>query len=795
MPVFREVLAMSFFVNILALAVPVFTKQVYDRVVFHAGISTLEGLVLGMFVVLVFDYILRQSRSRIMQRVALRVDVIVGRQLFEKFVALPLKTLESKPGAHWQSLFRDVDVVRNTLSGASAVLMADLPFAILFFGLMFVLAPAIAWVLLILLPIFLFVAWRSGAVMASANRDERESSQSRDNLIAEMIAGRTTIKALALERAMRPLWEERHARNIERAITRGGKTDTYTNLGTTLTMLTTICLTAVGAIAIIDQRLSIGGLIATNMLSGRLIGPLNQLVNQWRTYSSFKQAVERLGQVFEEPSERTESEVKLDKPRGAISVENVTFAYAENAAPVVDSVSVKIEQGGVNALVGRNGSGKTTLLKILQGLYTPTSGRVLLDNADISQFSRAELATWIGYVPQENVLFAGTVRDNIAHRIPTATDDEIVHASKAAGVHQFIIDMPDGYATEIGEAGQRLSGGQRQRISIARALVGEPPVLLLDEPSSSLDRQAEHELRKTLEQIGHTCTVVIVTHSPILLAACRDLVALDRGKIALAGPASEILPRLFGAAARPAAAAAPQAAGRPESKERPAARPTAEAGTPLPETPAVKPRPTLTAAPAALLPADKPRMVETTPRPVEAPREDRDMSTASKRRKKVEPSPLLKPLAKVPSGVDAGAIKKIKSEPSPLLKAVSAPKSSVERKMPHESEREAGQRPLLQVKPASRKPARRIDSKRVEAEPVGPKAGTKPVLRVAPAVRPIGQSAANEEVDPGGDNGPRGAGRPVPRRPHLTVREGGKKATGTNGMAPPPDASDPGVDK
>jgi ATP-binding cassette subfamily C protein LapB len=182
-----------------------------------------------------------------------------------------------------------------------------------------------------------------------------------------------------------------------------------------------------------------------------------------------------------------------------------------------------------------------------------------LDGADISQFSRSELATWIGYVPQENVLFAGTVRGNIAHRIPDASDEEIIRAAKAAGIHQFIIDQPDGYATEIGEAGQRLSGGQRQRISIARALVGQPPVLLLDEPSSSLDRQAEHDLRKTLEEIGRACTVVIVTHSPILLSACRDLFALDRGRLALAGPAQEILPRLFGAGAR--AAATPPATG------------------------------------------------------------------------------------------------------------------------------------------------------------------------------------------------------------------------------------------
>ncbi|MGJ3260920.1 MAG: peptidase domain-containing ABC transporter [Rhodospirillales bacterium] len=546
MPIFREVIAMSAFVNLLALATPIFTLQVYDRVVGTGGLSTLWGLVIGMLLVVLFDLALKQARSRIMQTVALRVDVIVGRHLFDKLVSLPLHMLEGKPASYWQSLFRDVDVVRNTVSGASAILICDLPFVILFFTLIWVIAAPIAWVLLIILPLFMFVAWRSGNVMAQANAAERESTQNRDGLIAELIQGRTTIKALALDRAMRPLWEETHAANIAQSMYRGNKTDFYTNCSQTLTMATTIFLTSVGAYQIIHQNLTMGALIATNMLSGRLLGPLNQLVGQWRAYNGFKQSVDRLGEVFSSVSDRQESEVKLEKPRGEIQVENLSFAYAEGNKPVVDSVTVNIHAGGVHALVGRNGSGKTTLLKMIQGLYTPTNGRVLLDGADIAQFTRTELATWMGYVPQDTVLFAGTVRDNIVHRFPDASDDQIVEAATAAGVHHFIIDLPDGYASDIGEAGQRLSGGQRQRIAVARALLGDPAVLLLDEPSASLDRQAEQELRKTLVEIGKTRTVIIVTHSPILLAACDDLVALDKGKVALAGPSREILPKLFG---------------------------------------------------------------------------------------------------------------------------------------------------------------------------------------------------------------------------------------------------------
>ena len=591
---FREVLTMSFFVNLMALAVPVFTLQVYDRVVFHAGISTLQGLVIGMALIVTFDYVLRQSRSRVMQTVALRVDVEVGRKLFRKLMALPLAVLETRPAAHWQALFRDVDVVRNTLSGASALLVADLPFALLFLGLIFVIAAPIAWVLLVILPLFMFVAWRSGNVMANVNKQERETTMSRDAMIAEMIGGRTTIKALALDNAMRPQWEDKHADNIKRSVTRGSKTDAFSNLGASLSTSTSIALTTVGAVAIIDQDITMGALIATNMLSGRLLGPLNQLVNQWRTYSSFRESVDRLGETFAIEGERELSEVSMQKPKGELEVEKVSFAYSEGAHPVVDAVEYTITAGGMHALVGRNGSGKTTLLKVLQGLYKPQEGRVTLDGADIAQFTRTELARWLGYVPQECVLFQGTVRDNIAHRYPDASDDEIIDAAKHSGVHQFIIDMPDGYATDIGEAGQRLSGGQRQRIAIARALVGDPPVLMLDEPSSSLDRQAEQELRATLVEIAKTRTVIIVTHSPILLAGCDDLVALDKGRIALAGPAQEILPRLFGTAAKPQGPAAQQppqgAAPSPQPRPQPPGPPPGAPPRPQPPK-AAQPKP------------------------------------------------------------------------------------------------------------------------------------------------------------------------------------------------------------
>lgn len=544
-PAFREVLAMSLFVNLLALATPVFVLQVYDRVVFFAGLTTLQGLVIGMAIALLFDFVLRQARSRMLQRVALRIDVEVGRKLFDKLFALPLRELESKPSAYWQALFRDIEVVRNVFSGASAVLLTDLPFAVLFVSFIFVIALPIAWLLIIVLPLFLLLAWRSAAVLGAASAEERSAGFARDALVAEMIAGRATAKALALGDSLRPAWEERHAETIERALTRGGRADSYVNLGTMLTVFTTVLLTSVGALAIIDQRLSIGALIATNMLAGRIISPFQQLVSMWRNYATARQAIARLGDVFAADEDRRDSEIELDRPQGDLRLENVSFRYAEDAAPVIEGVKLHIKPGGLHAVVGPNGSGKTTLLKLISGLYPPTTGRALLDGADIAQFTRKELARWIGYAPQEAFLFAGSIRDNIAKGRPEATDREIMAAAEAAGLHQPVIDLPDGYATEIGEAGMRLSGGLRQRIVIARALIGRPPILLLDEPSANLDRQAEEALAKTLSTLARDHTIIVVSHSPVLLSACDNVLALDRGKVVMAGPADEVLLRLF----------------------------------------------------------------------------------------------------------------------------------------------------------------------------------------------------------------------------------------------------------
>ncbi len=291
---FRAVFGASAIINLLAIAAPVFVLQVYDRVIFHAGLATLYGLVVGMGLVILFDFLLRQARAQLLQDVALRIDVAVGRRLFKKLLALPLGILESRPRPYWLALQRDVDSVRNLFSGATAVLIAALPFALFFAAIIVVIALPIAWVLIIMLPAFVGVGWLSARVVTKAGAKERAAGIERDAILSEMTAAWDTVKGLALDRAVENEWEARHATTLEQSMSRGGRADTFLNLSLMLGVAATVLITTVGAIAILEQKMTIGALIAANMLAMRLVSPFQQITMLWRNYASTRQAMARL---------------------------------------------------------------------------------------------------------------------------------------------------------------------------------------------------------------------------------------------------------------------------------------------------------------------------------------------------------------------------------------------------------------------------------------------------------------------------------------------------------------------
>ncbi|GLQ07189.1 peptidase domain-containing ABC transporter [Sneathiella chinensis] len=540
-PLLWEMAVYSFFVNILALVIPLFVLQVYNRVVAFGAITTLQGLVLGVVLVLVFDFLLRQIRSRLLQKAAMRLDIGIGEALVRKIWSLPLRVLESRPSSYWQGLFRDADMVRNTVAGPPFLLLIDLPFSLLFVGLIFVIAEPVAWVFAGVIPVFILLGAISARSVSRVSNDEKDAQRRRDSLIGDMIDNRGTVKALSLDRGLQPQWEKVHADGVERALHRGMNVDFFANTGMILTLATTVLITSFGALAIIDQKLSIGALIAANMLSSRVIGPFSQLVGGWKGFAMYRQARQRLDDVMTLPEERQETTIDLDKPAGEILLENVCFRYRADGDPVLEGLGVRFAPRAVHVIMGPNGGGKTTLIKLLTGLYSPESGRVLLDGADLGQFTRRQLAGWIGYVPQNSVLVDGTIRDNITGKRPDISDREVVEICKAVGLHRIISDYPDGYGTPVGEAGGALSGGIRQRIAIARALIGHPPVLILDEPSASLDRPAENMLRDLLKNLSQDHTIIVVSHSPTLLNMADYLYLLDRRRMVISGPREEVL--------------------------------------------------------------------------------------------------------------------------------------------------------------------------------------------------------------------------------------------------------------
>ncbi|MFK7867196.1 MAG: peptidase domain-containing ABC transporter [Alphaproteobacteria bacterium] len=571
MPLIRDILAaskskiweavfISFVTNILAMSVPIFTMQIYDRVIVHKGIATLEAMVIIIAIVLIFDTILRFGRSRLFQRVGLQVDVELGNFLYKKISKLPLKTLETRDVSSWQTAFRDVETIRGTLSGPTMMTALDLPFAFLFLFVIYLLAPGLLIAFGIIIPLYVGLAFWSGRVVAALSNKERQRGLNRDMFMHEILAGRSTVKALALEQAFLPKYERTQADAIDASIIRGSSTDFHQVLTQSMQLSSTVMVTCIGALLILQQEMSMGTLIAVNMLSARMISPIAGLVGQWRAVQSFRQSAGRLSEIFALPSERDDANLPLDRPKGVIKLENVSYGYHRdqdsNSPIAVDRLTGEIGPGGIHCFMGKNGAGKSTLLKLLAGLYRPNHGRILIDDADISQFSRKDLAAWVGYLPQDCLLFADTIRANIQiGGMPydavrkgydqQAVDAQMIESAKRVGSHAPILDLPDGYDTELGEAGFGLSSGQRRRIALARAMMPDPPIILMDEPTSDLDSEAEEILVNCLRKLAKTHTVIVATHSPLFLNHADSIMVLERGKVAHAGKSSDVLQALM----------------------------------------------------------------------------------------------------------------------------------------------------------------------------------------------------------------------------------------------------------
>jgi ATP-binding cassette subfamily C protein LapB len=572
MPLLKRAAWLSIFVNLLGLFPAIFSMQVYDRVIYRSGLNTLTALLIGMVVILGADLVLRSVRARVLRVSAVRLDAEIANQLMRKLLRIPLRDLESRATASWYSLFKDVDTVRVVWSGAVAMTILDLPFAILSLGLIALIALPLLPVVLTGLVCLGALSWYSSGEFRKRRVEEFARARRRDEVLAEVCRGREAIKSLVQDESAKRAWIDSYNAWVQESFDRNGELEDQRELSTSIMLAVNIAITAMGAYAVINQWMTVGGLIGANMLASKAVGPLASLCGHWRSIAHSREASDRLDAVFCSEEEKSHTGLTLPRPSGALRLENLTYQHVGARAAVLRGVTGQIGPRGLYAVAGDNGSGKSTLLKVLRGLYLPVSGRVLIDEYDLAQFSREELSAWIGFLPQNSQLFEGSIVDNLRRSNPDVSDEQILMAAKRSGAHDFIAKLPDGYATQVGEGGNRMSGGQRKRIAITQAFLSDAPVLLLDEPTNDLDFASESHLMNTIKQLALEKTIIIVTHSVRLMAVCDRIIYLDKESKLHIGNTPEMLKLLYGinvpaqaakpATATPAAAvAAPAAAG------------------------------------------------------------------------------------------------------------------------------------------------------------------------------------------------------------------------------------------
>jgi ATP-binding cassette, subfamily C, bacterial LapB len=538
----------AFLINMLALATPLFTMSVYDRVIPNGAIPSLIALSIGMGVAVVFDFVLRTVRSRMIDVTGKTVDVVLAANIFEHVMAVKMAQRPTSVGIVANQL-RDFDSVREFFTSGSVVSATDLIFAVLFIGVLFIVAGPLAWIPLVMLPIMIALGFAMQRPLDRAMKRLQAESAARHGVLVESLSGIETVRATGAEARMQTAWERSVA-----ATARSGE-DVHFWASLTLTsantaqQLTSLFLVIIGVFLILDGKLTVGALVAANMLAGRVLAPIagiaSMITRGTQTLSALK-SIDRIMSLERERSpQRAYVARKIDQ--GRIAFENVSFAYPNAPAKALDKVSFKIEGGERIGIIGRVGSGKTTVGRLLLGFYEAQEGRILVDGVDSRQYDPSDLRTGIGFAMQDTDLFFGKLRDNIALGKPEATDEEVLAAARLSGVESFIAGHPMGYDMPISEGGRSLSGGQKQAIGLARVLIRKPRVLFLDEPTAHFDVRSEAEFLERLKAIGgERMTIIISTHRLSLLGMVDRLLLFDNGRLVADGARDKVLALLQG---------------------------------------------------------------------------------------------------------------------------------------------------------------------------------------------------------------------------------------------------------
>lgn len=537
-----EVLLASFVLQIFALLTPLFFQVVMDKVLVHRGLTTLDVIATGLLGIMIFETLLSGLRSYVFAHTASRIDVELGAGLFRHLLALPLRYFQARRVGDSVARVRELENIRSFLTGNAITLILDVLFSVVFIATMFFYSGWLTLVVVVSLPLYFVISLCVTPLLRARLQESFNRGAENQAFLVETINGIDTLKAQAVEPHITRKWDSQLAGYVAA----GFKTQTLSTLANEsvglVGKLVTVATLWLGARLVIEGALTVGQLIAFNMLAGRVSQPIMRLAQLWTQFQQTGVSVQRLGDILNSRTElATSGRGAMPRLDGHIELDQVSFRYRPDGPEVLQDVSLIIPAGEVTGIVGRSGSGKSTLTRLLQRLYTPERGRVLIDGMDLALADVSSLRRQIGVVLQDTLLFSRSIRENIALTDPGAPLEQVIAVATLAGAHDFILELPEGYDTVVGEHGASLSGGQRQRIAIARALMGDPRILIFDEATSALDYESERIVQQNMKAICRGRTVIIIAHR---LSAVRDahrILVMERGQVAEQGTHSELL--------------------------------------------------------------------------------------------------------------------------------------------------------------------------------------------------------------------------------------------------------------
>lgn len=538
-----EVLFASFFLQLFALVSPLFFQVVIDKVLVHRSMSTLDVLVIGLLGISIFEAILGTLRTYMFAHTTNRIDVELGARLFRHLLALPIAYFQARRVGDSVARVRELENIRQFLTSSALTLVIDLFFTFVFIAVMFYYSQLLTFVVLGAFPVYIAIS--AGATPAFRRRLDEKFRRGAENqaFLVESVTGVETLKAMAVEPQMQRRWEEQLAGYVAASFRVISLNNTASQAVQLVNKVTIALILYFGAKLVIEGDLSVGELVAFNMLASRVSAPVLRLAQMWQDFHQARLSVARLGDILNTMPEPSFSPGRAALPsiRGQVTFEHVTFRYRVDASEILHDVSFSVSPGQVIGIVGSSGSGKSTLAKLVQRLYVPESGRVLVDGVDLTMVDLPWLRRQIGVVLQENVLFNCSVAENIALADPAVPMDRIIAAAKLAGAHDFILELTEGYDTIIGERGSSLSGGQRQRVAIARALMSNPRILIFDEATSALDYESERAIQENMKEIAAGRTVFIIAHRLSTVRHADRIITIERGRIVEDGSHDQLI--------------------------------------------------------------------------------------------------------------------------------------------------------------------------------------------------------------------------------------------------------------